>query len=252
MTVQSYHFVDPKPNEVCGICYESLKNSVVDHGNGDLHPVHQKCVIAWEKNTCAICRASVDKSPIYTWKDRWVIRLRAIGVFMIDIGPSILGAVAAVVIGTTLGVWANLALAGLMVINGWSVAGTQLALSSVTTYHRIVVEGIRDSVEVVSAPIRERESLIARVGKVALSIFKISGYILVQLYTLSMYGISPVIRLVYRLFPRMGETGRLRVAQGLLGFSICLGAAPLLSFPVGALSGAAISFQVRHIQSGAM
>lgn len=248
MSVQSYHFIRPRPEETCGVCLEMLTGDVVDHGNGDRHPVHQKCAIAWKENTCAICRAEVDKSPIYSWTHRLVIKLKAVGLFLIDAAPSILGSLAAAVIAATLSTWGTIAIAFSLLLNGWSIMGTQLALPSVRAYHQIVVQNIRYSVEEAMAPIRARESLFYRIGRVVLSALKLIAYFLVQLYTFCMYGISPQIRLIYRLFPRMGEMGRLKVAQGMLGFSICLGIAPLFSLPLAAISGAAISFQVRHIE----
>ncbi len=55
----SYHDVMPRPSENCGICYEELKEDVVDH-DGDYHPFHQTCIKAW--------LVASSKCPAY-WQD---------------------------------------------------------------------------------------------------------------------------------------------------------------------------------------
>ena len=59
----------------CPICWEEYGGTdlVLAHSNGgDLHPSHDLCLKRWlrDNDTCPICRAAIDRSTVFTWKDR--------------------------------------------------------------------------------------------------------------------------------------------------------------------------------------
>lgn len=66
--------------KICNVCHDPIKNSIsVAHtGDGQMHPIHRKCLIKWLeiKEICPTCRVEVDVDSVFTWKDKAIVQLK--------------------------------------------------------------------------------------------------------------------------------------------------------------------------------
>lgn len=75
---QTYYYYLDFWNEKnkCPVCLKSLKKNskkkVIGHENGgQLHPIHENCMKAWNNNICMLCNKEVNPHKIlHTWKAR--------------------------------------------------------------------------------------------------------------------------------------------------------------------------------------